>query len=287
LISLVRVSFLSRFFLKHIAKPSSKEAVILGNGPSLNEFLKASLSFLNDKSVFVVNYFARTDEYETIKPSHYVICSPEYFLNEQKAEFAEDRERTFKAIAEKTQWNMSLIVPVLAKNRSAWKKEVEKNPNIEIRYMNTTPIEGFSFFTHFLFSRNLGMPRPHNVLIPSIFLAIRLKYSKVFVTGADHSWLKEIVVDDDNEVLLSQKHFYDKQAAAQDYDRNKPTPKPMYHGVTTRKRKLHEVLEKFYISFKSYWILKDYADVRGVKIVNLTKVSYIDAFEKKELKDEK
>ena len=32
---------------------------------------------------------------------------------------------------------------------------------------------------------------------------------------------------------------------------------------------------------------KEYADVRGVKIVNLTKGSYIDAFEKKELKDEK
>jgi len=281
IITVLRIVLLSNFFTKKISRNTqNKEAVILGNGPSLNAFLENDLRLLQGRAVFAVNYFARTEEYATIKPTYYVICSPEYFLAERKEEFAQDRKETFKAIAQRTSWNMQLIVPALAKKNSIWKSEIEKNSNISIRYINTTPIEGFKSIVHFFFSRNLGMPRPHNVLIPSIFIAINLAYQKVYLTGTDHSWLKEIVVDEDNEVLLSQKHFYDKQTLTEKIEKNKPTAKPMFKGISTEKRKLHEVLEKFYISFRSYWTLKNYADSRKVTVLNLTKESYIDAFEK-------
>ena len=58
-----------------------------------------------------------------------------------------------------------------------------------------------------------GMPRPHNVLIPSIILSMRMGFKKIYLAGADHSWLKEIFVSEDNEVFLTQKHFYDEKKA--------------------------------------------------------------------------
>ena len=48
-------------------------------------------------------------------------------------------------------------------------------------------------------------------------------------------------------------------------------------------RKLHEILHKFYLSFKGYFDIKAYAKKKGVSIINLTKGSFIDAFEKKPL----
>jgi hypothetical protein len=124
------------------------------------------------------------------------------------------------------------------------------------------------------------MPRPHNVLIPSLILSINMKFSNIYVCGADHSWLKEIYVDNENEVLLSQKHFYDKQAQKQSDYRDMAVPQPMYHGGSNNKRKLHEVLEKFYYTFRSYWKIKSLAESQAVKIYNITPISYIDAFDR-------
>ena len=84
-----------------------------------------------------------------------------------------------------------------------------QNTNITFHYFNTTPIEGLPFMSNFIFKNRLGMPRPHNVLIPSLMIGITEGYEKISVLGADHSWLAEISVNEKNEALVNQKHFYD------------------------------------------------------------------------------
>ena len=54
---------------------------------------------------------------------------------------------------------------------------------------------------HFFFSKGLAMPRPHNVLIPSIMNLAYLGYKELYIVGADHSWLSEITVNENNEAL--------------------------------------------------------------------------------------
>ena len=51
----------------------------------------------------------------------------------------------------------------------------------------------------------------------------------------------------------------------------------------TRPRKLHEILRKFYLSFKGYWEINSYAEKKGVQIINSSETSMIDAFPKKGL----
>jgi hypothetical protein len=237
-------------------------------------------TFLKDKKLLCVNYFARTDEYRLLKPTYYVITSLEYFFHEDKKDFAIERRKTLESIAQNTTWPLILFIPAKAKSEKDWKGIFKNNHNIKIYYFNTTPISGSRAFTTFCYTFNWGMPRPHNVLIPSLILSINMKFSNIYVCGADHSWLKEIYVDHDNEVLLSQKHFYDKQAEKQSQYRDMSVAQPMYHGGSNDKRRLHEVLEKFYYTFRSYWNIKDYAEVKAVKIYNITPKSYIDAFQR-------
>ncbi|MCR9253056.1 MAG: hypothetical protein NXI20_21770 [bacterium] len=277
-LSVFRILVLSKFNPK-IPKSTFDECVILGNGPSLKNQLE-NRSFLSNKSKIAVNYFARTDEFTEIKPDIYVICSPEYFTAEKKKDYRDQRIITLNAIAEKTTWPMFFVVPALAKKNREWRKPLEQNKNVHIIYMNTTPVEGFNASNNFFFRKLLGMPRPHNVLVPSVWLAINIGFKKIYLAGADHSWLPEVWVTEENEVLLSQKHFYDKQTTSQTSDINKPTPKPMFKGTSEEKRKLHEVLEKFYLSFKSYWVLRSFADNKKVDVYNITKGSFIDAFDR-------
>lgn len=97
-------------------------------------------------------------------------------------------------------------------------------------------------------------------------------YEKIHLIGADHSWLKDLWVDENNLVMLRQKHFYDETTAKAN---------PMYKkGQDTRK--LHEVLQKFVISFEAYFTLEKFATKKGQKIINLTPGSFIDAFERKQ-----
>ena len=60
------------------------------------------------------------------------------------------------------------------------------------------------------------MPRPRNVLIPSIMLAINSGYRRVYVAGADHSWLKTLSVDDENRVVSIQPHFYKEKESEEE-----------------------------------------------------------------------
>ncbi|MGD1889614.1 MAG: hypothetical protein ACFB15_03275, partial [Cyclobacteriaceae bacterium] len=123
---------------------------------------------------------------------------------------------------------------------------------------------------------------PHNVLVASLSIVLMMRFQTIYITGADHSWMKEVFVTDDNRVFLSQKHFYDGQLKSDTYT---DKARPMYAGSTTNERKLHEILEKWYYSFRSYWELNGYAQSIGSRIINVTPDSYIDAFARQNISE--
>lgn len=282
LLTIVKVALLSKLKIK-LPKKDNRECVILGNGPSFKKFINEKHSFLVNKSVCCVNFFGRTEYFEKVKPSFYFITSPEYFVGEKKESWVNDRSLTLETIAKRTSWPMYFIVPALAQKSNHWRLQIDKNPNITVVFFNNTPIEGFNTFKNWCFKRNLGIPRPHNVLIPSIMLCLNMEFEKIYLTGADHSWTKELFVTEGNQVLLSQKHFYESKNPE---DKNSSSPKPMYIGGSQNERKLHEVLEKFVISFRSYWEIKSYAKYLKRKVINITPGSFIDAFERLNIYEE-
>lgn len=249
------------------------EMLVLGNGPSLKTLLANHSGFLKDKDLMAVNHFADTDAYVNVKPAYYMINVPEFWTDQVDADVLQKKQRLIKNLVVKTDWPLHLVLGNGARKSKDWVNLPVQNPNISLHYINPTPIEGFKPFRYFCYKHNCGMPRPHNVLIPSLMTAINMAYKTIYVAGADHSWLKDLYVADDNTVYLTQKHFYDAQKAQPD------VMKKMGRG----QRRLHEILHKFMLSFKAYFDINDYGKSQGVKIYNITPNSFIDAFERKKI----
>jgi len=247
----------------------SNECVILGNGPSLTKSLEEEFDFIDNKKNICVNYFLLSDFYIKLQPEYYVLVAPEFWIeNPPTEQHAISRQELFDKMNAFTTWNMFLFIPVAARNSRFWKKIIWNN-RIKIIYYNNTPVEGFDFINHLFFRYNLGMPRPHNVLIPSIFLSINMGFKKIYIVGADHSWHEELKIDNNNLVTVNHKHFYDKGQINF----------PMYK-LDGKEYYIHDVFRKLYLAFQGYFVLSNYAKEKNAKILNASKMSYIDAFEK-------
>ncbi|MDE5791363.1 MAG: hypothetical protein K2H96_09070 [Muribaculaceae bacterium] len=264
-LSLVKIPLLSR-------RPSplpdlrgcGNELVILATGPSLSSTVQQHREFLDSKTLLAVNLFATSPIFSELRPELYIIADPLFWIVDEK------REAVFGSLARKTEWPLHLFVPARALSDPKWRPIVEKNPNITVHIYNTTPVEGFFSFEKWVYRKGLGMPRPHNVLIPAIATALRMPFKKIYLAGADHSWLPEITVNDDNEVLMHQKHFYDRDSSKAD---------------TVKKENLdsahlHTILYHMHVAFKAYFILRDYALTLGKEVINITPGSFIDAFKR-------
>lgn len=273
LFSYVKIILLSKYFVSLKKYGSSdEEVVILANGPCLTKDLELNSDFISARKKFCVNFFAVAKEYEELKPEYYILAAPEFWLSKTSDYFKQKKDELIKSLVDRTKWNLILLIPFQAKN-SDFHKRVEPNKNIKFVFYNNTPVEGLNIFNRLFFKLNLGMPRPHNVLNPSIFLALNLGFKKIFIFGADHSWHEEIKVDESNKVSVNHQHFYDAGSVQM----------PMYK-LEGEQYFIHDIFRKLHFAFKGYFVLKNYADHLNAKILNASSKSYIDAFEKIALK---
>ncbi len=274
-LSVIKLFFFTKWFglLNH--RTNKKTCLILGNGPTLLTSIEKYKKLGTKLDLFCVNNFACTSQYEDLKPEFYILQAPQFFLDDDKLStfYIEQRRTLFNHIQTKTNWDIFLVIPVKAKKSTAFNQLLASNEHLKPLYFNDTAIEGFSFIKRFCFNNSLGMPRPHNVLIPSLMNAINIGFKEIYIVGADHSWLGEIAVNDKNEALVHQKHFYDETSSK---------PEKMQDYIH-RPRRLHEIINKFYLTFLGYWEIKEYSEKKGVHVINASETSMIDAFERRSL----
>lgn len=270
MLALIKVILLSKFRTKLKYSIKDRDLVILGNGPSLSDLLDKGQKFLEDKDLICVNFFPLTNLFEHLKPSFYITAAPELWLEDVDDIYLIKRDQLFKALGEKTQWPLKLLIPFSARNSGSWELHISNNINIEIVYFNDTGIEGFQSLSFWFFKKNLAMPRPHNVLIPSIFNATNMGYQNIYLWGAENNQFLEMSVDENNNAFMHQKHFYDKASS-------KPR---LGKKLGKGQRRVHEILHKFMLSFEGYHIIREYADNRGARVINQTPDSMIDAFDR-------
>jgi len=278
LFSLFKVILLSKAIKKKKVDRNSDELVIMGNSPNLQKSIDSNPGFLKGKDLVAVNFFMKSDLFKQLKPNIYIISSNLYWVDGLTDQNAEGRKTAFIELAEYVTWPMTLFVPVLAKKKQRWKDELSANKFITVEYYNMTPVQGLQSVNNLIYSKYLGLPRPHNVLVPSTILGINIGYKKIYLLGAEHSWLKDIYVGDNNKAYLTQKHFYNEKEAK---------PEVMCLGTKDDRRNLAQMLMKFVYTFNSYYIIREYADRKKVRVINATKDSYIDAFERINIEDHK
>lgn len=242
--------------------------IIMGNGPSLNTTIEQHIDVLKTTPTMAVNFAALAPVFFDLKPKYYLMADPHFFCAGDGGGNLDTLRHHFGKI----DWSMTQFVP--ARYRSATKKYYSGDFATKksqfctnIRTFNAVGIEGFKPLTHAAYRHNLGMPRPRNVLIPAVMVAIALGYNEIIIVGADHSWMRTLSVTDDNEVVSVQPHFY------KDSDREEARVRHEYRGYS-----LYQIVESFAIAFKAYHQIAAYAASRNVRILNATPGSMIDAF---------
>ena len=265
--SIAKIALLSG---RHVTVPradAGARMVILGNGPSLNETIAQSSDFLMQHHRLAVNFAANAPAFTTLQPTHYVLADPHFFhaINEPNV------ARLWLALSQ-VDWAMNLFVPVNVSLPPDVAGIIAGNACLRLHRYNLTPVEGAEWLENWAFKHLLGMPRPRNVLIPSIMIAIACGYRTIYIAGADHSWTRTLSVDDENNVVSIQPHFY------------KEDEKEVQRVNTEYMQyPLHQILYSFYVAFRSYHTIARYAGQLGVDIFNITPGSFIDAFPRKKV----
>ena len=265
--SIAKIALLSG---KHVTVPradAGARMVILGNGPSLNETIAQSSDFLMQHHRLAVNFAANAPAFTTLQPTHYVLADPHFFhaINEPNV------ARLWLALSQ-VDWAMNLFVPVNVSLPPDVAGIIAGNACLRLHRYNLTPVEGAEWLENWAFKHLLGMPRPRNVLIPSIMIAIACGYRTIYIAGADHSWTRTLSVDDENNVVSIQPHFY------------KEDEKEVQRVNTEYMQyPLHQILYSFYVAFRSYHTIARYAGHLCVDIFNITPGSFIDAFPRKKV----
>ncbi len=271
-ISIVKLLLLSKFGIKY-PKATSENCIILGNGPSLKTSFEENFDFFKKHQLFCVNHFAQSKEYDELKPQNYVFLDPNFF-----SEYGMKRDPnvagTIKKLSTETNWDMNLFIPYISRNSKIIQQLIIQNPKIKLIYYNYTIVKGFKSVVFYLFRKNLGMPLCQNVLGACIYLSLNGGYKKVYLFGAEHSWIQNLRVSEDNHLYMNHVHFYSNEA--------KPMVTKIYKSQESEEKM--PISEYFYACFKTfnvYYILEAYSKKIGARVFNCTNDSYIDAFEKK------
>ncbi|MBR6375789.1 MAG: hypothetical protein IKR91_06115 [Alloprevotella sp.] len=268
IISLLSVAlFSSRSAARDVRKLAEKEkrhrCIILGTGPSMQDTMEKHLSRLKTEDTLVVNMFCNSPYFFDLKPKYYVLVDPRFFYeNVNFPRIVRKRKELLEALP-RVDWPMTLFLPsILAK--SSYAKKLRAFPSIDICFYNLTPVDGFIKLNHYLFRKNLGMPTAQNVTCGSVFLMTNLGYEEIYMVGAEHDWLDHFYINNDNQLIMGDKHFYGDEKIIAD-------------------KTLSTWLGQLRLVFRCYERLAEYAAYRGTKVYNSTPNSHIDSFERKPL----
>ncbi len=242
---------------------------ILGNGPSLGRELPRLIAdgALREKDFMAVNFFALDKRFEQVQPAYYVLSDPMFFRDSALRDRVAELYRTLDA---RVTWPMHLYVQYYNPERFDY-RAVLPNPNIRIIPFHTQCYVGFPGLMFRLFRRGLGSANFGTVVQVCEYVALLLGYRRLELYGVDHTLLDGLTVDDRNRLCRIDSHYYDTTPSA---------PQPIFQKVPPVPYTMSVYLGEVAELFRGHEVLRDYAAWLGARIVNRTRGSLIDAYER-------
>lgn len=291
--------------------------LILGNGPSLAEDLPRLIDRGEhlSKDVMTVNFFAEDARFETVRPAYYVLSDPMFFRDSACRERV---AALYRALNEKVAWPMNLYVQYYNPERFDYRAALP-NPNIRIVPFHTQLYRGFRGLEFRLFRRGLGSANFGTVVQVGEYVALLLGYRTLELYGVDHTLLDGLCVDDANRLCRIDRHYYDLvqpdsvavgaavgtdagsgfhsggpdtagtaagpsvaelSAARSAVGASAAVPRPIFQKVPPVPYTMSVYLAEVAELFRGHEVLRDYAAWLGARIVNRTRGSMIDAYER-------
>lgn len=266
-------------FRNHVARAGtaadmnpSRRLAVLGNGPSLRDELPRLIARREWErtDMMAVNFFAIGDEFTIVRPQYYVLSDPQFF---RRAGRSERVENLYRALGERVNWPMTLYVQYYNPERFDYRAAVGANPNIRIVPFHTLVFRGLRSVEFWCYRHGLGSGNFGTVVQNGEFIGLLLGYRQIDLYGVDHTLLDGLTVDDRNRLCRTQSHYYDSAPAA---------PEPIFVNATDPPRPytMHTYLAETAELFRGHEVLRDYARSIGARIVNRTRGSMIDAYER-------
>ena len=266
---------------KLIAKQykNGEKVFILGNGPSLKNVLENYTEELSQNNLFCVNGMATTPEYTVLKPKYYIFVDPVLTGLREYDVLSEDeriiRKKFIDSFVNKTEWDIVLFLPFSSQYKKWLMDELQKNEHIKPHFMKSVPSFREEEYIYDLMAKGYVAPQFQNVLIPAIYVSLIMGYKNIYLLGADHDWIKDWVVDENNNVIKSDKHFY-KDSICEKKSKIDGQLEGLHY---------HDMLMSGYRAFWGYHRLQRLAKKMDADIYNCTQGSFIDAFERKNIAD--
>ena len=242
---------------KEATKPKKlgEKIVLLGNGPSLKNFMEYRKEFESyDK--LVVNFFPiKSDKFDEIRPRYLCLLDPMFFTD------ARYKHPKYKEIIElyekleKVEWDLYIVT------RAGYSLPIE-NPNI--KYIKIAASESFGVESTSgirYFKKNRMVVPCQNVLLAALNFAIMFEYKQIGLVGVEQNWMQTLVVDQQNDLYTQENYFYGRQNIKLN---------------ATYESELWDVLR----TMKAYRILSIVAETLKVEILNYAPMSYLQYFRK-------
>lgn len=246
------------------------QLTILGNGPSLADDLPCLIGqrAYEMQDFMAVNFFAEDERFELVRPAYYVLSDPMFFRDCSQRERVMDFYKTLNA---KVAWPMNLYVQYYNPEHFDYRAALP-NPHIRIVKFHTQLYTGFRSVEFWLFRHGLGSANFGTVVQVGEYVALLLGYRHIALYGVDHTLLDGLCIDAQNRLCRLDRHYYDAGESA--------PPQPVMMKVPHRPYTMAEYLAEVAELFRGHEVLRDYAASLGARIVNHTRDSMIDAYER-------
>lgn len=271
LMSAIRILLYTRLYkISPQLKEMKDKAFVLGNGPSLKQFMEDNLLFLTTQNLVVVNDFFLNKYFTTLRPRVYIIADPGYWEQHIADDMRILRQKMEYVLLKDVDWNMYFCIPTAAYETGCFQRTFDSNPYIHIQPYNTTCFTGTKGMRYFFYDKLLAKPFSGNVIGSAIFIALQMDIKEILLFGVEHSWTRSIYVDEQNRTCIRTDHFYSNEQAG-----------VVWLKTNTEPYKIHEALFDIANMLGGYRQIDEYATHKGIKIYNCTQDSFIDAFERK------
>ena len=262
-------------FINKRNKP--KESVILGNGPSLDYYLKNQIDFFCNKTIFCVNGFVNSVYFDKIKPDYYVFYDPFFWSTNPSVKLEEYRDQIRDKISTKVNWEMYILLPKSAKKWNCF-LEIE-NEFINIIYFdNKKPTTKNKELLFENYKNNKEIVHCQTVTVTALYLSLTMGSKINYVLGVDLSLHENLKVID-NVLHTKHVHFYDNHEEI----KYVPFWKDSRHTKTFT---MGEILEAYSKMFNGFYEMNEYADYLNAEVYNMSNNSYLDAFEIKKINND-
>ena len=258
-----------RRYLKHGSKDfvfsGANDTIVhvLGNGPSLSDSIEL-ISKADD--VIMVNDSLLTELFFELEPRYLCLADPVYFKKTDDENLEKNKRQMVEKL-EQVDWNLTIVMPAGADIPAFHINDAY----VSFGFVNTVPLDHAIKSGRWpLYQKNFSMPSLQNVIVCGIYISLQKGYRTVYLHGVDSDSYKNICINQQNEMVIREFHYYGNS------DRNMNDEK--HHGFskgTLYKRLMCEV-----IMFRSYVDLAAYADHLGIRVINASPNSMIDAFER-------